>query len=201
MLDSRFVILAGIINFFGDLTYLIATIRGKVKPNKVTWGLWALAPFVAFTAEIQQGVGLVSLLTFSVSFVPIMIFIATFFNKKSFWKLTKFDFICAVFSVLGLILWYITKIGNLAILFSILADCFAGIPTVIKSWKSPETEDYKFALFAVIAAIITLLTIKTWTFAYYGYPLYLIVICGILFILIKFRLGKILGQKNDRTYT
>ncbi len=196
MLNQNFVILAGLLNFFGDTTYLIATLQGKVKPNRVTWGLWAVAPFIAFAAEMQQGVGLYALLTFSVGFVPFMIFFASFLNKKSFWKLGKLDIVCAVLSLLGLLLWYITKVGNIAIFFAILADLLAAVPTVVKSWYFPETEDYKFALFAAFAGIITLLTIQTWTFPYYGFPLYLAVVCSLLFILIKFRLGKLVRKKR-----
>jgi hypothetical protein len=55
MLDSHFVILGAILNVIGGLSYLIDTIKGKAKPNRVTWFLWALAPLIAFTAELKQG--------------------------------------------------------------------------------------------------------------------------------------------------
>lgn len=57
MIDEKFVFLAVILNFLGSLSYLIATIKGEVKLNKVTWFIWALAPLIAFAAEISLGVG------------------------------------------------------------------------------------------------------------------------------------------------
>jgi hypothetical protein len=60
MLDEKFVILGIIVGFIGSLSYLIDTIKGKTKPNRVTWFLWALAPLIAFTAEIKQGVGAIT---------------------------------------------------------------------------------------------------------------------------------------------
>ena len=99
MLNENFVIVGIIITFVGSSSYLIDTIRGKVQPNKVSWFLWALAPILAFFAEIQQGVGIQSLLTFTVGFIPAVIFIASFVNKKSYWKLEKLDVVCGVFKV------------------------------------------------------------------------------------------------------
>jgi hypothetical protein len=57
MLNENFVILGFVIQMSGSLKYLIATLQGRVKPNKVTFFLWALAPLIAFSAEIKQGDG------------------------------------------------------------------------------------------------------------------------------------------------
>lgn len=51
MLNENFVYLAAGIIFIGQINYLIGTIRGSIKPNKVSWLLWGLVPFVAFFAE------------------------------------------------------------------------------------------------------------------------------------------------------
>ena len=195
MLDEKFVIVGVIINFIGSISYLVDTIKGKVKPNRVTWFIWALAPFIAFSAEIKQGVGLQSLMTFMVGFNPSLIFLASFINKKAIWKLKRSDLVCGIISLIGLFLWYITKIGNIAILFSIFSDALAGIPTIVKAYKFPETENYLGFLSAAISAVITMLTIKVWNFEHYGFPLYIFLICSLLFSLIKFKLGKKLSRK------
>lgn len=191
MIDIRFIFVGLLFNFVGSVTYLIDTVKGRVKPNKVSWFLWALAPLIAFAAELKQGVGLQSLMTFAIGFGPLCILIASFFNKKSEWKISRLDLFCGAVSLIGLLLWYVTKVGNIAILFSIFADAIAAIPTIIKSYQAPETEDYKVFLFSAISAVITLLTIKTWTFANWGFPLYILLICLLLFALIKFQLGKV----------
>ncbi|MEK9178462.1 MAG: hypothetical protein AAB801_01630, partial [Patescibacteria group bacterium] len=65
MLNENFVYVGLFIASLGNIVYLIQTLRGKVQPNRVTWFLWALAPLIAFAAQIKQGVGVQSLLTFS----------------------------------------------------------------------------------------------------------------------------------------
>jgi hypothetical protein len=90
MLSQNFVVLGATIAVVGSLSYLIDTLRGKVKPNRVAYLLWSVAPLIAFFAEINQGVGLQSLMTFIVGFMPLIVFVASFFNKKAEWKLTRF---------------------------------------------------------------------------------------------------------------
>lgn len=190
MLNEKFVILGAVIFVIGSLSYLIDTIKGKVKPNRVTFFLWALAPLIAFAAEIKQGVGIQSLMTFVVGFSPLAIFIASFVNKKSQWKLGRFDFICGTLSLVGLLLWYITKVDDVAILFGILADGLAALPTVVKSYNYPETENGWVYLAAAISATLTLLTIDTWNFAHWGFPVYILIVTLIIFTLVQFKIGK-----------
>ncbi|MBI2028865.1 hypothetical protein HYT02_00410 [Candidatus Gottesmanbacteria bacterium] len=190
MLNPNFVYLGILISLSGSISYIIDTLKGKTKPNKVTWFMWALAPLIAFSAQVHQGVGKEALLSFIVGFNPLLVFIASFVNKNAYWKITRLDLFYGGLSILGLILWYITKIGNIAILFAILSDGLAAVPTVIKAYHFPETENYKIFLAGAIAALITLLTIKVWNFENYAFSLYIFFICAILFILIKFKPGK-----------
>jgi len=195
MLDERFIWVGFILTFYGGLSYLIDTIKGKTQPNRVTWFFWALAPLMAFVAELQKGVGLQSLMTLSAGLSPLFVFIVSFFNKKSFWKLGKFDYFYGGLALFGIIIWQVTGDGNLAILFAILADGFAAIPTVIKSYSNPDTESSLVYLLSAISAAITLLTIEVWSFAHWGFPAYIFAICTVLYVLIKFRLGLVLQQK------
>ncbi len=174
MINEKFVFLAVALNFVGGFSYLIDTVKGRVKPNKVTWFLWGLAPIIAFAAEVQQEVGLTSLMTLTVGLSPFLIFVASFINKKADWKITSFDITCGALSLIGLSLWGITRVGNLAIFFAILADGLAAVPTLIKSYKFPETENYQAFLFAGIGALITLFTVKNWNFANYAFPIYIV---------------------------
>lgn len=190
MLNENFVYLGVIITLLGASSYIFDTLKGKVQPNRVSWGLWAFASFIAFAAEVRQGVGSQSLFTFVVGFSPLLIFLASFFNKKAYWKLGKFDFFCAALSLLGLLLWYVTRVGNIAIIFSIFADLTAGVPTLIKAFRFPETENWIEFSSSFIASILTMLTFKSWAFAYSAYPLYILLFDATAILFIKFKLGK-----------
>jgi len=195
MLHQNFVIVGAIIGSLGSIKYLIATLKGEAKPNRVTFFLWALAPLIAFAAEIGQGVGIHSLMTFSVGFFPLLIFLASFVNKKAEWQLKPLDFAFGFLSLIGLLLWWITKVGNIAIAFAVLADGLAAIPTVIKSYKYPETESHWAYTTGFVNAALTILTIKVWDFAHYAFPVYILLITLTLSPLIIFRVGPRLSKQ------
>lgn len=190
MLDSNFVILASIIASVGGFSYLLDTIKGKVKPNRVSFLMWSIAPLIAFAAQLQQGVGIEALLTFSAGIIPLVVFFASFVNKEAEWKISKFDIFCGSFSLIGVILWLVTKQGNLAIAFSILADAAASAPTILKSYKHPETEAAWPYFASTIGAVITLLTLKQITFSNAGFVVYLLLVTLVIFILVQFKIGK-----------
>lgn len=74
-------------------------------------------------------------------FGPILVFTVACFNKAAYWKMGKFDYICGFVSILALVAWYMTKSPNVAILLAILSDALAALPTLIKGWNFPETEN------------------------------------------------------------
>lgn len=189
MLSPHFVYLGALLNLYGSTSYAIDTLRGKTQPNRVTWFMWALAPLVAFGAEVDKGVGIQSLMTFMVGFGPVLVLLASLANKHSVWKLSRLDVICGCLSLLGLFLWWVTREGNIAIIFSITADGLAALPTVVKSYREPESESYLVFLFGAISALLTMLTLEHWNLASAGFPLYIFLICFLLFVLIRFKIG------------
>ena len=196
MLNSNFIIIGTLIGAAGSVAYLIKTVKGKVKPNRISFLLWSVVPFIAFFAQISQGVGLEALMTFSTGFLPLTVFIASFVNKKAEWKLSSFDLICGLLSLVGLALWMITKVGNVAIFFSIVADGLAAIPTIVKAYKYPDTEIAWPWIATVIGVILTLLTLSTFTFANSGFIIYILVLNTLIYVLVQFRLGEKLNSKT-----
>jgi hypothetical protein len=193
MLNQNFVIIGTIIGAIGSFAYLIDTVKGKIRPNRVSFLLWSIAPFIAFAAQIKQGVGLESLMTFSTGFLPLTTFIASFINKKAEWKVTRYDLICGFLSIIGLLLWMITKVGNVAIFFSIVADGFAAVPTIIKAYKYPDTELAWPWIATSFGVVLTLLTIKGLTFANSGFIVYIFLLDTLIFSLVQFRVGERFG--------
>lgn len=198
MINENFAYLGIIIASLGGLTYIYKTLKGEVQPNRVTWFLWAVAPLIAFAAQIKHGVGVQVWITFIFGFLPLLVLLASFINKKSYWKITKLDLVFGFISLVGLILWQITGVGNVAIVFSIMADGMAAVPTIIKSYYNPETES-SFAYFtSAVGAAITLLTISVsaWNFETYGFSLYILIVTIIITILIKFKIGELIKLRK-----
>ena len=166
-------------------------------PNRVGWSLWAMAPLVAFAAEVTQGVRLQSLITLSAGLGPLLVLLASFADRKAYWKLKPFDWYCAALSLIALLLWLITGKGNVAIVFSICADLLACLPTATKSYTHPETETPGAFVAGAAGVLLTILTIHIWTFANYAFPFYLLVANSAIAAIILVR-GRAKGRNSQR---
>jgi len=183
------VFISVVIQLFGASFYIKNTLKGKTKPNRVSWLMWAIAPIIGTAAALANGVGIAVIPVFMAGFCPLLIFISSFVNPKSYWKLTRLDYICGICSALALILWAITQNPIIAIIFCIISDAIAGIPTIIKSWKHPETETWTPYCAGLIGELTVFTAMKTWSFSENAFPAYLIAMnCIILFSIFRKRL-------------
>ena len=196
MLDVHFVILGAAIGALGAAAYLRDTLRGDTQPNRVTWLLWATAPLLAFAVELNEGVGLRSLMTFVVGFFPLLIFLASFRNPKSVWRISRLDYVCGALSVAGLAAWLVTRHGTVALVAAVAADALAAVPTVLKSWRYPETETAAAYLAAAVNAAITLLTVERATLAELAFPVYIVTVATMETVLVAGRVGPRLGVRR-----
>ena len=177
----QYVVFIGVaVNLFGTLFYIRDTLRGKTKPNRVSWFLWTVVPFIATAAALSDGVRLAALPVFIAGFTPLMVFIASFVNPNAYWKLERFDYLCGAFSVLALILWAVTREPDSAILLAILSDTLAAYPTIKKAWQHPETESGATFLGGLLSAITAFFALRTFAFSEYAFPIYLVIQNGLI---------------------
>ncbi len=177
------VIFTVILNSLWWIWYIINTLKWKTKPNKITWWIWAAAPLIWSAATISSQWFIWAVLpVFMAGFIPLMIFLASFISKKSYWKLWKLDYWCLALAVLALLLWFITEQPLLAIIFWVLADLLAAIPLLIKIHKYPETETIWPFITLLIANASAFLVIQNWVLEEYLFPLYLVIICSIIIL-------------------
>ena len=180
MLPEYFAIVGAVIASMGGFYYLYQTIIGKTQPNRITWLLWWLLPMITFVAQRVQGVEVLSWATFAAGFTPLLVVIASFFNKKAYWKTTSLDYVLMGAALLGIMLWFLTKEPNVAILTIIIADFFASLPTIIKSFRYPETESWAAYAISAIGFCVTILAISTYNFQNAAFVIYLAFINGII---------------------
>jgi len=189
MINVHFVYLGAALGTVGSLVYVRDTLRGTTQPNRVTWLLWAFAPLLAFAVELHSGVGLRTLTTFVIGFMPLLVFIASFHNAAAVWRIRRVDYLCGAMSLAGTAAWLATRNGVVAIIAAIAADFLAGIPTMVKSWSHPETETVMSYVGAVLNSGILLLTIHHWTTEVAAFPLFIFTIASVQVVVVGFTLG------------
>lgn len=194
----KYIVFVGaIVNIVLTFSYIKEVAKGTVKPNRITWLMWSIAPLIATVAAIANGVGLAVFPVFMSGFTPLLVFIVSFLNKNSYWKLSPLDYYCGAMSFLALIVWQITKNPNYAIIFALMSDGLAAIPTVIKAWKYPETESVVAFIGGLFLATTSFFAITTWNFSSLAFPIYLVVLNIIVIFAIKHK--EILKNKEQRT--
>ena len=163
------------LSIYGSYAYIRDTLKGTSKPNRVSFFLWALAPLIGTSAALYAHADVwATVRIFMSGFMPLLIFLASFINLQSYWKLTAFDYLCGAFSVLALVIWGLADSPQLAILFAAIADGFACIPTLRKAWYYPETETGMAYIMSFIAALIVIPAIPVWNIENSAFQIYLL---------------------------
>jgi len=192
------VFVAAFATLLATFVYVRSMFKGSVRPNRVCWLVWSIAPFIATTAAISNGVGWAALPVFMAGLAPFLVFAASFVSKKAHWTLASFDYFCGVLSGLALVLWYVTEDPNVAIAFAIASDGLASIPTLTKAWKHPETEVAWPFMVGVFNASTSFFASTIWVFSEYAFPAYLIAMNILLFFsAYKKKLVSLLTKQQD----
>lgn len=179
------VVLSAIISIAGASVYIRDTLQGKSKPNRVTWGMWGLSPLIGVGAALSANADIwTTVRIFLAGFLPLLVFIASFFNPKSYWKLTFFDFLCGACSVLALVVWGITSSPIFAILIAATGDGFATLPTLKKAWAHPETETGVTYIAGFVSVLLIIPSIPVWNIENSAFQIYLLIANALLLLVV-----------------
>jgi hypothetical protein len=180
MLPENIIFVGVAINLIAEIYYLRGILKGHAKPNLVSWIMWMLAPFIGVFFQLKAGAGLSVLPVFMAGFGPFLVITFSLLIKNAYWKINTFDLICGAFSLLALVFYILTHNLGISILFAILSDGLAAVPTIIKSWKFPETEEANIFIGGLFSNILALFIIKNWIFSIYSFNIYFILINTII---------------------
>ncbi len=86
-----------------------------------------------------------------------------------------------------MLIWKLTSDPNLAVLFAILSDTLAALPTYIKVWRFPYTERAIFYGGGAFSALTSLIAAPNNNFSTIGFAIYLVILNTSLMFLIYFR--------------
>lgn len=187
MLPSWTLLVGVALSVVGTGNYVLATVRGQTQPNRVTWLMWAVAPLLAFAIEVQQHVGAASFTTLLFGVMPIFVLVASTKNPHGQWRVSIFDALCGVVSVVGLVVWLSTSHPTWGLVAQVVADAVAGLPTLHKAMRHPQTESPFAFTTGVINATLALLVLHHWTTAGALFPLSILVMNSLIVLFIVTR--------------
>ncbi|ASO19517.1 hypothetical protein FHR81_000805 [Actinoalloteichus hoggarensis] len=180
MLDPHWVFAGAVLGLVGSVRYAFAITRGRVRPNLVTWSLWAAAPLIGFFAQLDSEVGLPAVMTLAAGAGPLIVILTSVIARRHYTRLGVLDLVCAGIASLALCVWLGLGAAPLAVLFAVAADAVAAPPTIVKAWRHPDSENVFFYVLVGVGATITLLTIASWEPQSWAFALYQVALCVLL---------------------
>ena len=198
MIDPRFVFLALVFNFLGAGIYVRKSLRGEVKPHLVTWSLWAVVPYLAVLAQLSEGVRLPAFVTLVAGVSPTLTLLVAVRSRTAHWGTSRFDIGCGICAALGVVCWAVSSDARYALVFAIFADALAAIPTFRKSFTNPESESWIQYSCLTTSSLITLASLQVWSFANYGWAVYLALLGAGLTTLIVVRGRRVRVETRPR---
>jgi hypothetical protein len=152
--------------------YLIDIVRGKTKPNIVTWVTWTMLTVIAGSAALAAGEPKAALLLYGNSVCTGLVVVLGI--KYGTAKFSRFDIFCQIGALLGLVFWLVFNSPTVGILVPLAIDFMGLLPTLRHSWLKPGEETWQSFLIGVVAPAFTIASLSRYNVASLVFPLYLL---------------------------
>ncbi len=171
--------IAGVVEVIAFIPYIIAMVRGKTRPHRGSWFIWTVLGLILLLSYRAAGAEETIWVPLVMFIGPLIVFILSFKYGKGGWE-DSLDKYCLIGAIVGFSCLVVFESPMIALTVAILSDVFAAIPTVRKSILDPDSEDVTAWTLAFIANLINLLAIDKWTIEIAIYPIYAVLIFGII---------------------
>ena len=171
-MKEALAIIGALLILGSPLPYIIDIVKGKTKPNIVTWFTWSLLTGIAAAALFAEGQPRAGQLL--VADTAGTLAIVLFGLRHGIAKLDWIDGLLQLGAIVGLVLWLVFNSPMIAIVMTITVDLLATIPTLRHSWSEPDEETTITFVLCAVAALLTLLSLKTYDVSGWIYPVYLL---------------------------
>lgn len=185
-----FGILSSIFTFTGLIPYFLNVNKRIIYPHNLSWLGWAFITMIGALAMLSSGSKWAVLILFANSLSCVVVVLFSIYKKVGVWSTTKYDYLFFILGIIGIILWQLFSIPLLAILCCVIADLCFGIPTIIKVYRNPKSENYLAWLSCFLAGLFSIFALKDFQITESLYPFYLFIFDTIVLLIIlikKFR--------------
>lgn len=192
LLPLWFAYIAAGLRLGGGFAYVVATFRGKARPNVVSWLLWSLTPLISFAVGLsEKGFDPALIVTLATGISPLLVVIIALAKHPRSLKFNRLNVTCFIIALAGIGLWVATDHPVLAIALAILADIVSALPTLVKIIRHPYSEylpTYAVNAFGMVLAIAAAQSFDVLTI---GFLVYIAVINLVI-------IGLIVGARERR---
>lgn len=172
-------IIAGLLAMGAVIPYIKDILHGTSKPNTVSFAIWEFLLLISFLAQLTSGASW-SILMLAGDLIGTGIIVILCLKGYGYHKYGWTEWVCLALAILAIVLWQVTKEPVLAIIFALIADLMAAVPTVVKTYRDPWSEAPTMWFIIAFAAILSLVSTEIHDAPNILFPAYLLCINGLV---------------------
>ncbi len=171
-----FSALAMALTFITMLPYLLATLKGIIRPHVFSWLIWALTTGIVFFAQWQAGggagavaIGFSALLTCGIATAA--------YCRRGDMLITRMDWWFFLLALLSLPCWWLTQDPLYAVVLLTTVDLLGFGPTIRKAYWQPHSESLGFFAVFALRNLLVILAMQSWSLTTLLFPAAIAVVC------------------------
>ncbi len=188
--------IAVFLTFAAYVPYYRDILKGKTHPHIYSWSLWGLLTILLVALQILGGAGPATWVTASAGLLCLGVVILSLKHGNK--DITMSDKVVAVLSLIAIGFWLIADQPVISIIFVMLSDIFAFIPTVRKTWHKPYSETLSLYVTNAFRFSLALLAVKTYTFLSASWLILWAVVNGVFSVMLIARRRVVGGHEGQK---
>ncbi len=174
-----FGIIALALSLGANIPYIIETVRGQVKPERISWFLWTLLGLTYyFSALFADGA---VLFTFGELIGPAIIFILAI--KFGVGGKSRFDLVSLAVALIAFALLFIVEGVLVGLALALIVDGIGAVLTIRKLLIDPSSESKWFWGIGAVSGMFAVASLHNYSAETLLFPIYVTILS--LFIFIK----------------
>jgi len=180
-MKESFGIAALVLSLAANIPYVIETIKGQVKPERISWFLWTLLGLTYyFSALFSDGA---TLFTFGELIGPAIILVLAL--KFGVGGKSRFDLISLVIALLAFVLLFLIEGVLVGLLLALIIDGTGAMLTIRKLLIDPSSESKSFWGIGAVSGVLAVLSLETYNIETMLFPLYVIILSTFIYLKAK----------------
>ncbi|MEI8232150.1 MAG: hypothetical protein WCG44_00220 [bacterium] len=173
-MKQLFLIISIVFGFVSPIIGVSSVLKGNFRPQRMTRFLIFLVSLLFVGTLYAQGDRNSIYMASAQLLGSALLFYLSI--KRGMGGNTRSDWIVFLMAIASLVVWQTTNNPLLGLIMSIVTDFIGFVPTLIKTWKHPETEEWKFYMSDVVASFFSILSISALSLSNSVFPIYILAI-------------------------
>ncbi len=191
------LVLASALSLTSVIPYILGILKGKVKPNIVSWITWMLLTGLATSAELAAHEYRTAIFTGVCTLAVVAVVLLGLFY--GYVKYTRFDYICQLSTLVGLALWWLFNSPAAGIIAAVAIDFIGAMPTFRHAWNQPGEENALTFGISACSAVFSVLALTSFNVSSLSYPIYLVFANLAIMVTILYRKATHKNYKASKT--